>query len=127
MTPMMSALLVYAQDVSAVSHFYQAVLAGQISEQHEDYWVVIAPGVEVVVLSTPLTRALPVVHEPLPRQDVAIKPVFIVDDLQRVREAAVATGGGAKPAHAEWRFGDFLVLDGWDPEGNIIQFRQKAE
>jgi hypothetical protein len=23
-----------------------------------------------------------------------------------------------------WRFRGFVVLDGWDPEGNVVQFKQ---
>jgi hypothetical protein len=38
--------------------------------------------------------------------------------------AAKATGGHLKPLKQAWRFRGFVVLDGWDPEGNIVQFKQ---
>ncbi len=52
-----------------------------------------------------------------PRSDVALKPTFVVADLDAVRNAAVATGGSLKPAESAWRFRGGIVLDGCDPEG----------
>jgi predicted enzyme related to lactoylglutathione lyase len=60
----------------------------------------------------------------VPRDDTAIKPTFVVKDLAVVREAVEKTGGFLKPLKQAWRFRGFIVLDGWDPEGNIVQFKQ---
>lgn len=38
--------------------------------------------------------------------------------------AAAATGGQIKPPEAEWRFRGQVIVDGLDPEGNVLQFRQ---
>jgi predicted enzyme related to lactoylglutathione lyase len=66
-----------------------------------------------------------IARPPLPREDTPFKPTFIVASLEAVRHAAAATGGCLKPADAAWNFRGCTVLDGWDPEGNIIQFRQR--
>ena len=58
------------------------------------------------------------------RDDVALKPTFVVDDLEVVRAAAKANGGFLKPIKQAWRIRGFIVLDGCDPEGNVIQFKQ---
>ena len=34
------------------------------------------------------------------------------------------SGGFLKPAEAAWRIRGMLVLDGCDPEGNVVQFKQ---
>lgn len=43
-----------------------------------------------------------------------------------VRVARSTPGGHLKPAAGAWRFRGHVVLDGWDPEGNIVQFKQPA-
>jgi hypothetical protein len=30
------------------------------------------------------------------------------------------------PIEAAWQFGGFTLLDGWDPEGNVVQFPQRV-
>ena len=35
------------------------------------------------------------------------------------------TGGYLKPAEAAWHYRGCAVLDGWDPEGNVVQFKQR--
>ena len=53
-----------------------------------------------------------------------MKPTFVVDDLEVVRASAKANGGYLKPIKQAWRIRGFVVLDGWDPEGNVLQFKQ---
>jgi hypothetical protein len=38
-----------------------------------------------------------------------------------------ANGGRLKPPEAQWRFRGTTVLDGWDPEGNVVQLRQRDD
>jgi catechol-2,3-dioxygenase len=42
-----------------------------------------------------------------------------------VREVAEWTGGYLKPLEGAWHFRGCVVLDGWDPEGNVVQFKQR--
>jgi hypothetical protein len=44
-----------------------------------------------------------------------------------VRRAVEATGGYLEPESAAWHFRGHTVLDGWDPEGNIVQFKQALD
>jgi hypothetical protein len=41
-----------------------------------------------------------------------------------VRAAAKVNGGYLKPIKQAWRIRGYIVLDGTDPEGNVIQFKQ---
>jgi hypothetical protein len=61
----------------------------------------------------------------VPREDTPFKPTFIVKDLAAVRAAVEATGGWLKPAEQAWHFRGTVVLDGHDPEGNVVQFKQR--
>ena len=81
---------------------------------------------EVVVhaVSKAYAQSIEIDSPPKRRDDVALKPAFVVDDLEVVRAAAKANGGFLKPIKQAWRIRGFVVLDGWDPEGNVIQFKQ---
>jgi hypothetical protein len=43
-----------------------------------------------------------------------------------VRAAAKANSGYLRPIKQAWLIRGFVVLDGFDPEGNVIQFKQLA-
>jgi len=81
---------------------------------------------EVVVHTIPRKYAasIAISEPPEPREATPFKPTFVVASLAHVRSAAEATGGHLKPEAAAWHFRGHVVLDGWDPEGNIVQFKQ---
>lgn len=121
-----TALVVYAKDLPRVAAFYAGVLGLQPVQTDAAYVVLQAGEVEVVVLSIPahIAATFTVTSPPEVREDAALKPVFFVDDLRQVRLAAERCGGWLKPPQAQWRFRGTVVLDGCDPEGNVVQFRQ---
>jgi hypothetical protein len=53
-----------------------------------------------------------------------LKPTFVVSSLAQVRQAVEATGGYLKPEAGARHFRGHVGLDGWDPEGNVVQFKQ---
>ena len=61
---------------------------------------------------------------PVPREDTPFKPTFVVVSLEAVRSAAQATGGHLKPLSGASHFRGHVVIDEWDPEGNILQFKR---
>jgi len=120
-------LVVFAKDKERVSAFYQATLSLHAEESESSHDLLRGGGYEVVVHAIPLRYAsgITIARPAVPRQDTPFKPTFIVADLDAVRTAAVATGGYLKPADGAWHFRGCTVLDGWDPEGNIVQFKQR--
>jgi catechol 2,3-dioxygenase-like lactoylglutathione lyase family enzyme len=82
----------------------------------------------LVVHEVPPGRATPVdiAVPPTRRATAAIKPVFFVESLTRVRTAAGPLGGLMESEDQEWSFQGMAVCDGLDPEGNVIQFREDA-
>jgi hypothetical protein len=71
--------------------------------------------------STPLIREVP-----------AAEPVRLtvggrVRDGEGLRAAATATGGGLDPLESAWSWRGMLHLNGFDPEGNVVQFRSEKE
>lgn len=120
------ALCVFAKNVEKVSLFYQQALRLKLEVSDKTQDLLTGQNHEVVVhaISKAYAASIEVKSPPIPRDDVAMKPVFVVDDLEVVRAAAKANGGYLKPRKQAWRIRGYIVLDGCDPEGNVLQFKQ---
>jgi len=119
-------LCVFAKNVEQVSLFYQQALGLKVQTSDPTHELLVGHNCEVVVhaISKGYAESIEIESPPKQRDDAALKPTFIVDDLEVVRAAAKANGGHLKPSKQAWRFRGYVVLDGWDPEGNVIQFKQ---
>ena len=119
-------LVVFAKNKKRVSAFYQQTLGLEIVESDSSHDLLRDQSYEVVVHTIPRRYAtgITVSKPPEPREETPFKPTFVVISLAHVRSAAQAAGGYLKPEAEAWRFRGHVVLDGWDPEGNIVQFKQ---
>jgi predicted enzyme related to lactoylglutathione lyase len=115
-----------AKKVNKVSMFYQQALGLKVEVSDKTHDLLVGQNYEVVVhaISKAYAQSIEIESPPIRRDDVALKPTFVVDDLEVVRAAAKVHGGFLKPLKQAWRIRGFIVLDGWDPEGNVIQFKQ---
>jgi predicted enzyme related to lactoylglutathione lyase len=120
------ALCVFAKQVDKVSLFYQQALGLKVEVSDKTHDLLVGQNYEVVVhaISKAYAQSIEIESPPKRRDDVALKPTFVVDDLEVVRAAAKANGGYLKPIKQAWRIRGYIVLDGTDPEGNVIQFKQ---
>ena len=118
--------VVFAKNRMRVSAFYQQTLELNVEECEPSHDLLRDAGCEVVVHSIPREHAATIefVTPVEPREVTPFKPTFVVHSLEAVRVAAARTGGYLKPIEHAWRWRDFIVLDGWDPEGNIVQFKE---
>lgn len=119
-------LVVFAKNKKRVSAFYQQTLGLIVEESDTSHDLLRGQGYEVVVHTIPRRYAagIAISKPPEPREETPFKPTFVVSSLAAVRAAAEATGGHLKPEALAWHFRGHMVLDGWDPEGNIVQFKQ---
>lgn len=119
-------LVVFAKSVKKLSAFYVRTLGLEVLESARSHQLLRGNGYEVVVHAIPakIAREIQIAKPPLLREESAMKPSFVVPDLQAVRLAVEATGGWLKPADAAWTIRGHTVLDGCDPEGNVVQFKQ---
>jgi predicted enzyme related to lactoylglutathione lyase len=119
------ALVVFAHDLARCAPFYREVLGLELLEQEPTHQLLTGPGLELVIHQIPagIAAAMHIERPPVLRDDTPLKPVFTVTDLARVRESATATGGGLEDEASAWTWRGHRILDGWDPEGNIVQFR----
>ena len=119
-------LVVFAKSKKLVSAFYQQTLGLDVIESDSSHDLLRNQAYEVVVhtISRKYAAGITIAKPPEPRDETPFKPTFVVASLAQVRSAAEATGGYLKPEAGAWHFRGHVVLDGWDPEGNIVQFKQ---
>jgi predicted enzyme related to lactoylglutathione lyase len=119
-------LVVFATNQKRVSAFYQQTLDLEVEASDSSHDLLRGHGYEVVIHTIPRKYAdgITITSPPEPREETPFKPTFVVASLAEVRRAAEATGGHLKPESDAWHFRGHVVLDGWDPEGNIVQFKQ---
>jgi len=118
--------VVFAKSKKRVSAFYQRTLDLAVEESESSHDLLRGNGYEIVIHSIrrKYAAAIKIAKPVEPRDDTPFKPTFVVSNLEAVRVAAAKTGGYLKPMERAWRFRGCIVLDGWDPEGNIVQFKQ---
>ena len=120
-------MVLFAKNKKRVSAFYQATLGLTPVESEPSHDLLRGTTYEIVVHAIPrkIATRIEVTDPPTARERAAIKPTFVVKSLERVRGAAQKTGGYLKPASDVWHFRGCVVLDGMDPEGNQVQFKQR--
>jgi predicted enzyme related to lactoylglutathione lyase len=120
-------LVVFSKNKKRVSAFYARVLQLDVVESEPSHDLLRNGSYEVVVHAIPrkIAATITLTRPPQPREDTPFKPTFIVPSLDAARVAAQATGGFLKPAQGAWHFRGCTVIDGWDPEGNIVQLKQR--
>ena len=119
-------LVVFAKNKKRVSAFYQQALGLVVEESDTAHDLLRGHGYELVIHTIPRKIAASIVmaDPPAPREEAPLKPTFVVGSLAAVRRAVEATGGYLKPESGAWHIRGHVVLDGWDPEGNVVQFKQ---
>lgn len=120
--------VLYARDVERLQTFYRAVTGFAVEHAESDHVVLESPSFQLVILKIPerIAASIPIETPPRRRTDTPVKLVFFVADLVATRAIAALQGGELNPSEKEWAFQGCRVCDGQDPEGNVIQFRQKV-
>lgn len=118
-------LVVFAKNKKKVSAFYRQTLGLHAVEEESSHDLLQGPGIEIVIHTIPrrIAAGITITRPPQVREETPLKPSFVVPDLNAVRVAATATGGWLKPAEQAWQIRGARVLDGHDPEGNVVQFK----
>ena len=127
MTPHPNAgAVVFAKDPRRLAAFYESVAALKLVEAHDDHLILESAQVQLVLHGLPaaIASGIEIATPPKRREDTAIKLFFWVAALAEARTRAAALGGALGPQSTEWAGRGFLACDGYDPEGNVVQFRQ---
>ncbi len=71
-----------------------------------------------------IADSIVITDPPIIREETPIKLFLPVSSISEARAKAPALGGKINSASTEWEAGNFRACDGFDPEGNVIQFRE---
>ena len=123
-----SGAVLYAKEVGRVVAFYSAVAGLQAEGGDDDHVVLESPHSQLVVLRIPneIASSIEITVPPARRTRTPVKLVFFVPSIAAARASAEAYGGAVNSKDTEWSFQGFTVCDGYDPEGNVIQFREQV-
>jgi predicted enzyme related to lactoylglutathione lyase len=120
-------IVLFAKSKKRVSAFYQECLGLRAVESKPSHDLLRGDTYEIVVHAIPrkVAAGIVITAPPVARTQAIFKPTFVVRSLDKVRVAAEKTGGFLKPESGAWHFRGCTVLDGHDPEGNQVQFKQR--
>ena len=119
--------VVYARDPDRLTEFHSRVADLAVIRREDTFAQLRAGPLELVVHRIPphIAAGIDVTDPPQRREDTAVKLVFAVDSIAVARADAAALGGAIDPVEREWTFDGSTICDGHDPEGNVIQLRQR--
>ncbi|NQE50503.1 hypothetical protein RB25_17510 [Herbaspirillum rubrisubalbicans] len=118
--------VLFAKDVARLAAFYAQVLAVVPKHAHAEKVVIEAEDFLLVIhaIAQDVATKVEISTPPVLRENVPVKLFLPVRSLKQARLSAQQLGGGMKPVEAEWSGPDFRACDGFDPEGNVVQFRE---
>lgn len=120
--------VLFAKDLPRVARFYRQVLEMTETVSEKRLIVLESATFQLVIHGLPkkVADSLDIISPPVRRIDLPTKLVFPVKSLAQARADAAALGGGIDPSSAEFTARGFTACDGFDPEGNVVQFRELA-
>jgi predicted enzyme related to lactoylglutathione lyase len=120
--------VLFAKDVSRIARFYEQLVPMKIVLAERDLIVLESASFQLVVhgIPTRIAKSIQLSSPPKPRSSVAVKLIFPVRSIAAARAKAKALGGGLNPKKKEFEARGFVACDGYDPEGNVVQFRENA-
>ena len=119
--------VLYAKNLAQVKAFYEAVLNLNLEHAENDHVVFASEAFQLVILKVPerIASSIEIESPPRRRTETPVKLVFEVASIAATRAIAHDHGGELLPPEREWNFQGYRVCDGQDPEGNVVQFRQR--
>ncbi len=121
-------VVVFVSDVARVAAFYRALADMVEAHADEDHVVLEVGGLELVIhrLSNEPSPVRDTAGRPHVREDSYLKLCLPVASIAAARAAAARFGGDVRGTQCEWEGRGFRACDGHDPEGNVIQVRERA-
>jgi predicted enzyme related to lactoylglutathione lyase len=122
----LSGAVVFAKDIKRVAAFYEHLCALAVVHAERDHIVLESAAIQLVIHAVPsrIAKTLQISEPPALREQTPIKLFFAVPELAQARGQATHWGGQIAPEAKEWEARGFRACDGYDPEGNVVQFRQ---
>jgi len=81
----------------------------------------------LVQISEMLAAKIRLSVPPARREGAPIKLAFEVSSIEQSRSTIVGLGGEVDRASTQWVFRGFVHCDGVDPEGNVVQLKERVD
>jgi predicted enzyme related to lactoylglutathione lyase len=122
-----SGAVLYAKNITQVSEFYAQVAGLKITHCEADHVALASALFQLVVVAIPedLAASIVISTPPVRRTETPIKLIIVIASIDGARSTAARLGGELDPPKLEWQYRGYRVCDGLDPEGNIVQFRER--
>ncbi|MDB5968831.1 MAG: hypothetical protein JWQ90_1281 [Hydrocarboniphaga sp.] len=119
--------VLFAKDVTRIARFYEEIVPMSVTHVESELIVLDSADFQLVVHGIPakIARSIDITSPPALRENAAMKLIFPVASIEAARAKAKAFGGGLHPRKKEFEARGFRACDGYDPEGNVVQFREK--
>ncbi|SFN09202.1 VOC family protein [Dokdonella immobilis] len=119
--------VLFACNLSKVADFYAAIVPMRISRPEPGLIVLEADGFELIIHGIPeqIAQSISIASPPARRTDTPLKLALPVASLAEARSKASGLGGALDPVDREFEWRGFRACDGHDPEGNVVQFRER--
>lgn len=123
-----ASVVIFALDVVRVSAFYEVTAALERRPSETGFATLNSPAIDVIVHRVPdhVAASFTISDPPRRREDTPIKIGFTIDSLARVRDVAKTAGGVLDSSEHEFEHEGWRWCDGHDPEGNVVQFRERV-
>ncbi|OWY40918.1 hypothetical protein CEK28_01190 [Xenophilus sp. AP218F] len=123
--PARAGAVLFARDLQLVSRFYQSLLGMRCLHADAERHVIESADMQLVIHAIPhrIAQTFSIASPPALREEQAIKLFFTVASLADALQTAAALGGRA--CGNGFAGPGFQAQDVCDPEGNILQLREK--
>ena len=120
--------VVFAKDLVRVARFYEELFSIPAVHSERDHIVLESSQCQLVVHAIPkkIADAIEITVPPARRTETPIKLFFFVASIAEARDKAKTLGGELNPKKSEWEARGFRACDGHDPEGNVVQVRERV-
>ncbi len=124
-----AAAVVYVKDLRLMRTFYERCFGmSTAASDGDEFCVLVSDDWDLSLVSAPeaIVATIVISDPPERRADTPVKLAFDVESIKGLKSVVTGTGGHIDPAASAWSFRGYLHLDCLDPEGNVIQLRQRV-
>ena len=122
-----SGAVIFVANTDLVARFYEELAS--LTRVHEEPGLVVlqSDSTQLVIHALAMSEPSSIGREGAPkaREDSYIKLYFPVQSLAEVRARVENLGGWLAASSMEWHGRGFRACEGTDPEGNVVQFRER--
>jgi predicted enzyme related to lactoylglutathione lyase len=125
----MVAAVLYVKSLGLMTAFYERCLGMSVAESAEGDFAVLAGGgweLSLVAVPPAVAAAIVITDPPARRAAVPVKLAFEVAGIEMLRPDVAAAGGLVDPAGSAREFRGYRLVDAIDPEGNVVQLRERV-